>query len=47
MTRRTGPADGRHHHLILPGTVLVADIDRAIDNGKGKDVLATMGRTAR
>lgn len=30
-------------NLILPGTVLVADIDRAIDNGKGKDVLATMG----
>ena len=30
-------------NLILPGTVLVADIDRAIDNNKGKDVLATMG----
>ena len=31
-------------NLILPGTVLVADIDRAIDNGKdGKGVLATMG----
>lgn len=30
-------------NLILPGTVLVADIDRAIDKGKGKDVLATMG----
>ena len=28
---------------ILPGTVLVADIDKAIDNGKGKDVIATMG----
>ena len=30
-------------NLILPGTVLVADIDKAIDNGKGKTVLATMG----
>jgi uncharacterized surface protein with fasciclin (FAS1) repeats len=30
-------------NLILPGTVLVADIDKAIDNGKGKAVLATMG----
>ncbi|MEO6225885.1 MAG: fasciclin domain-containing protein [Sphingomicrobium sp.] len=30
-------------NLILPGTVLAADIDRAIDNGKGKDVIATMG----
>lgn len=30
-------------NLILPGTVLVADIDKAIDNGKGKGVLATMG----
>ncbi len=30
-------------NLILPGTVLVADIDSAIDKGKGKDVLATMG----
>jgi uncharacterized surface protein with fasciclin (FAS1) repeats len=29
-------------NLILPGTVLVADIDKAIDNGKGKAVLATM-----
>jgi len=28
---------------ILPGTILVADIDKAIDNGKGKAVLATMG----
>ncbi|HMI39840.1 MAG TPA: fasciclin domain-containing protein [Sphingomicrobium sp.] len=27
---------------ILPGTILVADIDKAIDNGKGKAVLATM-----
>ena len=30
-------------NLILPGTVLVADIDKAIDAGKGKAVLATMG----
>ena len=30
-------------NLILPGTVLVADIGKAIDNGKGKAVLATMG----
>ena len=28
---------------ILPGTVLAADIGKAIDNGKGKAVLATMG----
>jgi uncharacterized surface protein with fasciclin (FAS1) repeats len=30
-------------YLILPGTVLVADIDKAIEAGKGKAVLATMG----
>lgn len=30
-------------NLILPGTVMVADIDKAIDNGKGKAILATMG----
>ena len=30
-------------NLILPGTVMVADIDKAIDKGKGKAVLATMG----
>ena len=30
-------------NLILPGTVLVADIDKAIDTGKGKAMLATMG----
>src|SRR5215210_2127170 len=30
-------------NLILPGTVLSADIDKAIDAGKGKAVLATMG----
>lgn len=28
---------------ILPGTVLAADIGKAIDSGKGKTVLATMG----
>ena len=32
-------------NLILPGTVLVADIDKAIDAGKGKAVLATMSGT--
>lgn len=30
-------------NLVLPGTVLVADIDKAIDAGKGKAALATMG----
>jgi uncharacterized surface protein with fasciclin (FAS1) repeats len=30
-------------NMILPGTILVADIDKAIDNGKGKATLATMG----
>ena len=30
-------------NLILPGTVMVADIDKAIDAGKGKAVLATVG----
>jgi len=30
-------------NLILPGTVMAADIDKAIDKGKGKAVLATMG----
>ena len=29
--------------LILDGTVMVGDIDKAIDNGKGKATLATMG----
>lgn len=29
-------------NLVLPGTVLVADIDKAIDAGKGKAPLATM-----
>jgi len=32
-------------NLILPGTVMVADIDKAIDAGKGKAVLATMSGT--
>ena len=32
-------------NLILPGTVMVADIDKAIDKGKGKAVLATMSGT--
>lgn len=30
-------------NLILPGTILAADIDKAIDKGKGKAVLATYG----
>lgn len=30
-------------NLILPGTVLAADIGKAIDKGKGKTVIATMG----
>jgi uncharacterized surface protein with fasciclin (FAS1) repeats len=30
-------------NMILPGTVLVADIDKAIDKSKGKATLATMG----
>ena len=30
-------------NMILPGTVMVADIDKAIDTGKGKAPLATMG----
>lgn len=30
-------------NLILPGTVMVADIDKAIENGKGKTSLATVG----
>src|SRR4051794_35207915 len=37
-----GQLTGVLTNLILPGTVLVADIDKAIDNGKGKAVLATM-----
>src|SRR3954447_48393 len=30
-------------NLILPGTVLVADIDKLVDKDKGKGVLATVG----
>ena len=30
-------------NLILPGTVMASDIGNAIDKGKGKAVLATMG----
>jgi len=30
-------------NLIIPGTVMADDIDKAIDRGKGKMVLATMG----
>lgn len=30
-------------NMILPGTVLVADIDKLVDNGKGKGIVATMG----
>ena len=30
-------------NLILPGTVLSEDIGKAIDNGQGKTILATMG----
>jgi len=30
-------------HHILPGTILAEDIGKAIENGKGKAVLATMG----
>ena len=30
-------------NLVLPGTVLVADIDQAIDRSNGKALLATMG----
>jgi len=33
-------------NMILPGTVLVTDIDKAIDAGKGKAPLATMGGSA-
>jgi uncharacterized surface protein with fasciclin (FAS1) repeats len=30
-------------NMILPGTILAADIDKAIDRGKGKTVLPTFG----
>jgi len=38
-----GQLTGILTNLILPGTVMAADIDKAIDKGKGKTVLATMG----
>jgi uncharacterized surface protein with fasciclin (FAS1) repeats len=38
-----GQLTGVITNLILPGTVLVKDIDAAIDKGKGKAALATMG----
>lgn len=30
-------------NLILPGTVLVADLDKLVGSGQGKNVVATMG----
>lgn len=36
-------ATGALTNLILPGTVMAEDISKAIDNAKGKAVLATMG----
>jgi len=38
-----GQLTGVITYLILPGTILVADIDKAIDRGKGKAVLVTYG----
>ena len=38
-----GQLTGVMTNVILPGTVLAEDISKAIDNGKGKAVLATMG----
>jgi uncharacterized surface protein with fasciclin (FAS1) repeats len=38
-----GQLTGVITNLILPGTVMTADIGKAIDAGKGKAVLATMG----
>jgi uncharacterized surface protein with fasciclin (FAS1) repeats len=38
-----GQLTGVLTNLILPGTVMAADIGKAIDAGKGKAVLATMG----
>jgi uncharacterized surface protein with fasciclin (FAS1) repeats len=38
-----GELTGTITNLILPGTVMVKDIDAAIDKGKGKAMLATMG----
>jgi uncharacterized surface protein with fasciclin (FAS1) repeats len=37
-----GQLTGILTNLILPGTVMAADIEKAIDKGKGKAVLATM-----
>ena len=38
-----GQLTGILTNLILPGTVMAADIEKAIEKGKGKAVLATMG----
>jgi uncharacterized surface protein with fasciclin (FAS1) repeats len=38
-----GQLTGVLTNLILPGTVMAADIEKAIEKGKGKAVLATMG----
>lgn len=38
-----GQITGVIANLILPGTVMVTDIDKAIDNRKGQTKLATMG----
>ena len=38
-----GQLTGILTNLILPGTVMAADIEKAVDKGKGKAVLATMG----
>lgn len=38
-----GQITGVISNLILPGTVMVTDIDKAIDNRKGQTKLATMG----
>ena len=38
-----GQLTGVLSNLILQGTVLAADIDKAIDRGKGKAMFATMG----
>jgi len=38
-----GQLTGVLTNLILPGTVMAADIGKAIDAGKGKTALATMG----
>lgn len=41
--RNRGQITGVLANLILPGTVMVTDIDKAIDNQKGSTKLATMG----